>query len=46
MKKKFENIDDLTRFKINSLQDEDIEVNENLIWGKIISIIKNFLHFI
>lgn len=35
MKKKFENIDDLTRFKINSLQDEDIEVNENLIWGKI-----------
>lgn len=35
MKKKFENIDDLTRFKINSLHDEDIEVNENLIWGKI-----------
>lgn len=35
MKKKFENIDDLTRFKINSLHDEDVEVNENLIWGKI-----------
>lgn len=35
MKKKFENIDDLTRFKINSLHDEDIEVNENLIWGKV-----------
>lgn len=35
MKKKFENIDDLTRFKINSLHDEDIEVNDKLIWGKI-----------
>jgi hypothetical protein len=35
MKKKFENIDDLTRFKINSLHDEDVVVNENLIWGKI-----------
>jgi len=35
MKKKFENIDDLTRFKINSLHDEDIEVNDKLIWAKI-----------
>ncbi len=35
MKKQFENIDDLTRFKINTLHDEDIEVNESLIWGKI-----------
>jgi hypothetical protein len=35
MKKKFENIDDLTRFKINSLHDEDIQVNDSLIWKKI-----------
>ena len=35
MKKKFENIDDLTRFKINSLHDEDVEMNDNLIWEKI-----------
>ena len=35
MKKKFENIDDLTRFKINSLHDEDIDVNDKLIWAKI-----------
>ncbi len=35
MKKKFENIDDLTRFKINSLHDENIEVNDKLIWAKI-----------
>ncbi len=35
MKKQFENIDDLTRFKINTLHDEDIEVNASLIWGKI-----------
>lgn len=35
MNKKFENIDDLTRFKINSLHDEDVEMNESLIWGKI-----------
>ncbi|MFN3488831.1 MAG: hypothetical protein ACK4YV_06845 [Emticicia sp.] len=35
MKKRFENIDDLTRFKINTLHDEDVEMNENLIWVKI-----------
>jgi hypothetical protein len=35
MKNKFENIDDLTRFKINSLHEEDIDVNDKLIWKKI-----------
>lgn len=35
MKKQFENIDDLSRFKINSLHDEDVEANDSLIWGKI-----------
>ncbi len=35
MKKQFENIDDLAQFKINSLADEDVEMNENLIWAKV-----------
>lgn len=35
MKKQFENIDDLSRFKINSLHDDDVDINDKLIWGKI-----------
>ena len=35
MKKQFENIDDFTQFKINSLGDEDVELNDKLIWAKV-----------
>ncbi|MDZ7933410.1 MAG: hypothetical protein U5M51_00190 [Emticicia sp.] len=35
MKKQFENIDDLSRLKINSLHDDDVDINDKLIWGKI-----------
>jgi hypothetical protein len=35
MKKKFENIDDLFLFKINNLDDADVEINEHLIWKDI-----------